>query len=112
MPQHSTAWARPRSRGNARDPVLEEPSMSSPSRLAAAMIALALLLGPAPGRAADEPPAPNPAPAPAPNGLPGWIHAQALAEFGTPQLPAGFRHFDYADPAAPKGGTVVLAEQG
>ncbi|HRD84703.1 MAG TPA: ABC transporter substrate-binding protein, partial [Rubrivivax sp.] len=35
-----------------------------------------------------------------------WVHA--VAAYGEPALPRGFSHFPYADPAAPKGGTMVL----
>ena len=37
---------------------------------------------------------------------PGWSHAFAI--FGTPKYPAGFDHYDYANPDAPKGGTLNL----
>ena len=33
----------------------------------------------------------------------------AIAQFGTPKYPPGFTHFDYVNPDAPKGGTLVLA---
>ena len=33
-----------------------------------------------------------------------WKHGLSL--FGEPRYPAGFKHFDYVNPAAPKGGTV------
>jgi len=33
----------------------------------------------------------------------------AIAQFGEPKYPAGFTHFDYVNPQAPKGGTLVLA---
>jgi microcin C transport system substrate-binding protein len=36
----------------------------------------------------------------------------ALSLFGTPKYPSGFTHFDYANPDAPKGGTVKLASIG
>ena len=36
----------------------------------------------------------------------GWVHAYAA--FGTPKYGAGFDHFEYADPQAPKGGTLYL----
>ena len=39
----------------------------------------------------------------------GW---HALAVLGEPGLPAGFPHFPYVNPAAPKGGTVVFAMTG
>lgn len=35
--------------------------------------------------------------------------AYAIAQFGTPKYPPGFKHFDYVNPDAPKGGTLVLA---
>ncbi len=38
--------------------------------------------------------------------------SHALALFGQPKYPAGFSHFDYADPAAPKGGGLVLSTVG
>jgi microcin C transport system substrate-binding protein len=33
----------------------------------------------------------------------------AIAQFGTPKYPPGFTHFDYVNPDAPKGGTLVLS---
>jgi len=36
----------------------------------------------------------------------------AIAMHGSPKYPAGFTHFDYVDPAAPKGGTLRLASEG
>src|ERR687897_3472221 len=36
----------------------------------------------------------------------------ALAEFTTPKYAEGFAHFDYVNPEAPKGGSVVTAEPG
>ncbi len=35
--------------------------------------------------------------------------AHAIAQFGEPKYPAGFRHFDYVNPDAPKGGTLTLS---
>jgi microcin C transport system substrate-binding protein len=35
---------------------------------------------------------------------PSWKHGLSL--FGAPKYPAGFKHFDYVNPAAPQGGTV------
>ena len=35
-----------------------------------------------------------------------WTHAHAA--FGQPKYPAGFPHFDYVSPDAPKGGTINL----
>ena len=36
----------------------------------------------------------------------GWVHAYAA--FGAPKYGPEFRHFEYADPQAPKGGTLYL----
>ncbi|WDD93731.1 extracellular solute-binding protein [Burkholderia sp. FERM BP-3421] len=33
----------------------------------------------------------------------------AIAQYGEPKYPPGFTHFDYVNPDAPKGGTLVLA---
>jgi microcin C transport system substrate-binding protein len=33
----------------------------------------------------------------------------AIAQFGEPKYPPGFKHFGYVNPDAPKGGTLVLA---
>ncbi|WP_233272697.1 extracellular solute-binding protein [Paraburkholderia acidisoli] len=33
----------------------------------------------------------------------------AIAQYGAPKYPQGFTHFDYVNPDAPKGGTLVLA---
>ena len=41
---------------------------------------------------------------------PPWRHALSL--YGEPRYPAGFLHFDYTEPAAPKGGTLRLAGVG
>jgi len=35
--------------------------------------------------------------------------AYAIAQYGKPKYPPDFRHFDYVNPDAPKGGTLVLA---
>lgn len=51
--------------------------------------------------------APDPV-AQAPSG--DWRHAVTL--MGEPKYPADFKHFEYADPAAPKGGLVRLGAQG
>ncbi|KQP05806.1 hypothetical protein ASF26_10070 [Methylobacterium sp. Leaf93] len=40
----------------------------------------------------------------------GWAHGIAL--MGEPKYPSEFKHFDYADPKAPKGGLVRLGTQG
>ncbi len=43
----------------------------------------------------------------------GGVHpAHAIAMHGTPKYPPGFKHFDYVNPDAPKGGTLRLAVQG
>ncbi|MGY6161809.1 extracellular solute-binding protein [Paraburkholderia strydomiana] len=45
----------------------------------------------------------------------GWFAAPeahavyAIAQYGEPKYPADFKHFDYVNPDAPKGGTLVLA---
>ncbi len=39
-----------------------------------------------------------------------WRHGSALLE--TPKYPPGFKHFDYVNPNAPKGGLVRLGAQG
>ena len=73
-------------------------------RLAA--FAAAAMLFTAPGVAASEvepASAATPASAPAPAR---WVHAYAA--FGEPKYPRGFAHFGYADPDAPKGGTLYL----
>ncbi|MDO5643137.1 MAG: ABC transporter substrate-binding protein, partial [Paracoccus sp. (in: a-proteobacteria)] len=38
--------------------------------------------------------------------------AHGIAMYGEPALPAGFTHLPYANPDAPKGGTIRLAESG
>ena len=38
--------------------------------------------------------------------------AHGIAMYGEPALPEGFEHLPYADPEAPKGGTIRLAESG
>ena len=44
--------------------------------------------------------------APAPVAAANWVHAYAA--FGAPKYPDGYDHFDYVNPAAPKGGTLYL----
>ena len=34
---------------------------------------------------------------------------QGIAQYGKPKYPVGFDHFDYVNPQAPKGGTLVLS---
>ena len=41
--------------------------------------------------------------------MPGAHAAYAIAQYGEPKYPQGFAHFDYVNPDAPKGGTLVLA---
>lgn len=36
----------------------------------------------------------------------------AIAMHGEPELPKGFEHLPYADPAAPKGGRIIFGQQG
>jgi len=70
--------------------------MTSPAKAAAlAALAAALLSGPA---LAD----------PAKNGP--WLHATSL--IGEPKYPEGFKHYDYVNPDAPKGGVVRLSSMG
>lgn len=48
-------------------------------------------------------------PAPWPDALPdGWAESHGLSAFGELALPADFAALPYADPAAPKGGSIVL----
>jgi len=61
-------------------------------------LALALAAAPmAPGRAAADH---------GDGGRGRWVHA--FAAYGPPKYPAEFSHFDYVNPAAPKGGTLRL----
>ena len=53
---------------------------------------------------ATAPPAPTPAAAASATG---WSHA--YAPYSQPKYPAGFDHFEFADPQAKKGGTLYLA---
>lgn len=41
--------------------------------------------------------------------MPSAHAAFAIAQFGEPKYPPDFKHFDYVNPDAPKGGTLVLA---
>jgi len=47
---------------------------------------------------------------PAPAAEPQWRHGTSL--MGEPKYPAGFPHFDYVNPKAPKGGLLRLSESG
>ena len=40
------------------------------------------------------------------------LAAQGFAQYGKPKYPEGFAHFDYVNPNAPKGGTLVLPNPG
>ena len=46
----------------------------------------------------------------APAQEPGWLHALSL--LGQPRYAPGFKHFDYVNPAAPKGGLLRLSTDG
>ncbi|PYE21988.1 microcin C transport system substrate-binding protein [Paraburkholderia silvatlantica] len=41
--------------------------------------------------------------------MPSAHAVSAIAQYGEPKYPPGFAHFDYVNPDAPKGGTLVLA---
>jgi microcin C transport system substrate-binding protein len=47
-----------------------------------------------------------------PDPEPGVTVTHALSEFGEPSYPAGFPHWRYASPDAPKGGTIALGAFG
>jgi microcin C transport system substrate-binding protein len=66
--------------------------LSLPSRVFAAALAISLLTVPA--RSQDE----------------NWKHGLSL--MGEPKYPAGFKHFDYVNPDAPKGGFVRFGQDG
>ncbi len=51
-------------------------------------------------------PAASPASSPTTPVTSGWVHAYAA--FGAPKYGPDFSHFEYADPQAPKGGTLYL----
>ncbi len=42
----------------------------------------------------------------------GDVHHHALSLIDTPKYPPGFTHFDYANPDAPKGGTIRIGAEG
>ena len=71
---------------------------------ALALLAGALTISPAPAEEAQAGSGPAHAPTHA--------IAHAIAMHGEPALPAGFTHFPYANPDAPKGGRVDYAVQG
>ncbi|TXM74083.1 ABC transporter substrate-binding protein [Methylobacterium sp. WL12] len=66
----------------------------------AAALTLSCIAGPAGAQSEPAPPAAGA----------GWVHAVTL--MGQPKYGPDFKHFDYADPGAPKGGLVRLGAQG
>ncbi|MDQ0513070.1 extracellular solute-binding protein [Ancylobacter amanitiformis] len=87
--------------------------------LSAALLGLILLAGPAWAQevapAATQEAAPAAAQQPSPSASPVaetrvWHHALSL--LGTPKYPDGFKHFDYVNPDAPKGGLLRLSYDG
>jgi len=40
------------------------------------------------------------------------LAGQGIAQYGKPKYPEGFTHFDYVNPNAPRGGTLVLPNSG
>ena len=89
------------------------------SRVAASALGIALALTAHHVAAAAAPPVPGALPvaaAPASSATaplpadeasaPPWVHAYAA--YGAPKYARGFDHFDYVNPAAPKGGTLYL----
>jgi microcin C transport system substrate-binding protein len=50
--------------------------------------------------------------APASGAEPRGVVSHAIAMHGEPKYPPGFRHFDYVNPDAPKGGELRLAAEG
>jgi microcin C transport system substrate-binding protein len=82
---------------------------SPPAPCRVVVLACVWLLGLAAGGAAaqqaSQDAAAHAASAPAPVVVQ-WVHAYAA--FGQPKYPRGFAHFGYADPTAPKGGTINL----
>ncbi|OYX74578.1 MAG: hypothetical protein B7Y95_05760 [Rhizobiales bacterium 32-66-11] len=77
-------------------------------RLAALLVSLLPMLG-LPGTIRDA--AAQGASAPAAPADAGPFRS-ATSLMGTPKYPADFKHFDYVNPDAPKGGTVRLSENG
>ena len=89
----------------------EAPSARAPATagMACLRVALlaALLLGLAPGARADDPVA---APVAASEGA--IIGSHGISAFGELKYPADFKHFDYVNPDAPKGGTMSFRGTG
>ncbi len=75
----------------------------------ARLLAAALLLAGPVAPALSQEPAASAATATGEN-TGAWVHAVTL--MGAPKYGPGFKHFDYADPKAPKGGLVRLGTQG
>lgn len=44
--------------------------------------------------------------------VPAELRRHAIAKIGDPAVPADYKHFDWVNPAAPKGGTVTLSSVG
>src|SRR5436190_8667365 len=87
--------------GRSRFP-LPSPRSGWTRRCAAFLVAFAagVAIAAPPEAPADAPPAAVDA------AIGVWTHA--YASFGQPKYPRGFDHFDYVNPAAPKGGTLYL----
>ena len=88
--------------GRPCDPSSHSTRSGWPRRCAAFIVGLAASLA---GAATVEAPADSP-PGASDAALGVWTHA--YASFGQPKYPRGFDHFDYVNPAAPKGGTLYL----
>ncbi len=72
-------------------------------------LAAMLLASPLAGELAAANLAPSPSPQAPADGLPytgRWVHA--FAAYGAPKYGPDFKHFDYVEPDAPKGGTLRL----
>ncbi len=70
------------------------------------LLPVALVLAGAATAAVQPAPAASAAAAAAPSAAPNWVHAHAA--YGAPKYGRDFAHFEYVDPAAPKGGTLYL----
>src|SRR5262245_66639878 len=82
--------------------------MMLPRPLLAVAVALALLsFAASPAGAQDAPQAKD---TPQAQDAPQRHHAVSL--IGTPKYPADFKHFDFVNPDAPKGGLVRMADIG
>jgi microcin C transport system substrate-binding protein len=74
-------------------------AIAGAATLGAAPDANGATVGPAAAAAPASAPVNDAAPTP-------WLHAYAA--YGEPKYPRGFDHFEYVNPAAPKGGTLYL----